>query len=89
MANVSKLPIPVLMPPSKGEPYGFVQFGGLVVVHDIRDMEELTDRATVGKPLGPHGHTVKSIHLDGAWFAIRTDGRNYLVPVENVRSARK
>lgn len=75
----------------------FVQFAGVVVVHDARGIEQLTDRAALGNPLGDHGLTVMSIVLDGGWFDITAMGRvlgsevarTYRVPLTNVRSARR
>lgn len=82
--------------------YTFVQFAGVVVVHDSRGIEQLADRAKVGQLLGDHGLEVSSIVLDGDWFEITAHHPSqqqppatfasrvvYRVPVSNVRSARR
>lgn len=89
-------------PPKSPDPWPegahtFVQFDGVVVVHDSRGVEQLTDRAALGNPLGDHGLSVMSIILDGDWFEITAMGRvlgsdvarSYRVPLTNVRSARR
>jgi len=78
--------VPVVVMPGA---HKFVQFNAPVVVHDIRGQEELTDRATVGMALGPHGSPVESITLEGDWFTLVAGAGLYLVPVQNVRSARR
>jgi hypothetical protein len=67
----------------------FVQFNGPTVVVDDRGMEELTDRARLGQPLGPHGRVVDSIVLRGQWVEITAAGCEYLVPAANIRSVRR
>jgi hypothetical protein len=97
--NAARLPDqPVKAPdPWPEGAHTFVQFDGVVVVHDSRGVEQLTDRAALGNPLGDHGLSVMSIILDGDWFEVTAMGRvlgsdvarTYRVPLTNVRSARR
>lgn len=75
--------------------YRFLQFAGPVAVEDSRGIEELTDRARLGNPFGPHGEPVESIELAGNWFVVKTtstdrpEPREYRVHVTSVRMARR
>jgi hypothetical protein len=90
----NRVPDPRLHPPAvavdKSEStHAFVQFRDVIAVEDSRGQEELTDRARVGLPLGPHGVAVTGIALRDGWFLIATERRSYEVPVSNIRSARR
>jgi hypothetical protein len=67
----------------------FLQFAGPVVVYDTRGLEQLVDRATVGKPIWREGDLVDSITLASGWFDVVAGKWTYRVPLTNVRSARR